>query len=244
MSTEARLRGKAPRRTGPYPLGELPDDIVVKIARQLVHRIAVGQSDVTGDDFGEIFANSIGGIHRKSPLGIADVDLAHCAWSVKTVKDSNPLKQDRVRVISGRNSPAYSHGIHDVHEDVSATGRAVLDIWNARINEALKKFDDLRILVFIRNFEKLEFALFELSAERFTPTNYSWEVNEKGNFEGHDANLGHVFTWQPHGSQFTIIHHVPRSVYRFKIGNRPKVIDVENVLTSVGFDVSWVEKIL
>ena len=53
---QLRLRGKANRRSGPYPLGEIPDAVLVRIGKQVVHRLAVGLGDITGDDFGTIFA--------------------------------------------------------------------------------------------------------------------------------------------------------------------------------------------
>jgi hypothetical protein len=74
-------------------LGSLPRSVIISIGKQLVHRIAVGNTDITGDDFGTIFARAIEGEHRSSPLGIADVVLDNSAWSVKTVKSPTPLKQ-------------------------------------------------------------------------------------------------------------------------------------------------------
>jgi hypothetical protein len=41
-SKKPKLRGKAQARKGLYPLGEFPDDVVIGIARQIVHRLAVG----------------------------------------------------------------------------------------------------------------------------------------------------------------------------------------------------------
>ncbi|MDC9701470.1 MAG: hypothetical protein PSN37_04515 [Alphaproteobacteria bacterium] len=95
------------------------------MAKQFVHRIAIGHADITGDDFGTIFANSIDGMHRESPLGVADVPKENCAWSVKTVKGKKPFGSERVRLISGRNSLDYSMGISNPRADPVATGRAV-----------------------------------------------------------------------------------------------------------------------
>lgn len=113
MPEEARLRGHAARRSSPYPLGELPKTLALSIGRDIVHRLAVGVGDITGDDFGTIFAQSIGGEHRASPMGIADVTCDNCAWSVKTVKAQKPFVQKQVRLISGRNSPVYSSSISE-----------------------------------------------------------------------------------------------------------------------------------
>ena len=142
---EPRLRGSASRRNSPYPLGQCPDEVLNALGRQLVHRLAVGHGDITGDDFGTIFANAIGGTHRARPVGVADVVWNGCAWSVKTVKADKPFQQKIVRLISGRNSPVYSLGITDPMVNPQNTGRAVLSVWNARINEALDEHSELRI---------------------------------------------------------------------------------------------------
>jgi len=238
-----RIRGNAPQRSAPYPLGEFPRDVVVAIGKHIVHRLAVGQIDITGDDFGEIFARAIGGLHRNSPLGIADVECDGCAWSVKTVKATRPFTQRRVRVISGRNSPNYSHDIQNPHEDIEATGRAILEIWNGRVGETFKSHDDLRVLVFIRNLSTLQFTIFEHEATRFIPTEYTWLKNRQDNFEGTDMLGNHCFTWQPHGSQFTVLHAVPKSAYRFKITHRPMALKEDDILDFVNYDDSWIEQV-
>ncbi|MCH8309133.1 MAG: hypothetical protein IIB17_01390, partial [Chloroflexi bacterium] len=181
-------------------MGQLPDAVLHELGKQLVHRIAVGQSDISGDDFGTIFANAVGGIHRNRPLGIADVILNKGAWSVKTIKSQrDPFTQKTVRLISGRNSPDYSLGISDPHENPERTGRAVLEVWNARVDEALSEHNELRIVVLVRNVETRRFLVFEEEAARYTPTDFSWEYNPRGNLEGRNRVDGtHHFTWQPH----------------------------------------------
>ncbi len=87
-----------------------------------MHRMCVGQSDITGDDFGTIFAEAIGGTHRESPLGIADVVLDGNAWSIKTIKSDTPFLQKDTRLISGRISPDYSLGIENPHANIEDTG--------------------------------------------------------------------------------------------------------------------------
>lgn len=37
---------------------------------------------------------------------------------MKTVKSTNPLNSQAVRLISGRCSPDYSYGIEDPHDDI------------------------------------------------------------------------------------------------------------------------------
>ncbi len=237
-----RLKGAAKRRKGPYPLGEIPDDVVLEVGSQIVHRLAVGHADITGDDFGGIFANAIEGEHRDSPLGIADVIRNGCAWSVKTVKAGNPFTQEKIRIISGRNSPDYSLGMSDPREDVEATGRAVLKIWNERVNEAMGSHDELRVVVFLRNMATREFVLFEQEAERYIPNDYHWTTNSRNNLEGHDKTTGdRMFTWQPHGSQFTIHRKVPVAARKFSITRNVPIIEAEHVLRLAGYRDDWVE---
>ena len=236
-----RLRGNRPRRRGPYPLGQIPDEVLIEISKQVVHRLAMGMSDISGDDFGTIFANSIQGSHRASPLGVADVVLGGCGWSVKTVGSQKPFSASKLRLISGRNSPDYSHGIEDSHANIQATGRAVLSIWNARLNEALDEYDDLRIVIFVRNMERREFVIFEEEAQRFIPDDYEWEYNQGGNLRGIEKlTRTHRFTWQFHGSQFTVHREVPASSRRFAITPQVPTIALEDVLAAVSFDRDWV----
>jgi len=51
-----RLRGHKPRLQDSWPLGQFPENVITEIGKQIVHRLAIGQSDITGDDFGTIFA--------------------------------------------------------------------------------------------------------------------------------------------------------------------------------------------
>lgn len=240
-SDDPRLRGGARRRNEPYPLGQFPDTLLYEIGKQIVHRLAIGHSDVTGDDFGTIFATAIHGIHRGRPLGVADVEYNGCAWSIKTVKATRPFELRVARLISGRNSPDYSLGIANPRENPENTGGAVLSIWNARVNEAMNQYDDLRIVVMARNMETREFLLFEEEAHRFTSTVYNWSYNQRGNLEGHNrANGEHEFTWQPHGSQFTILRHVPASARRFRINPNVPLVQPESILAAIRFNPDWI----
>ena len=239
---ETRLRGNRPRRSGPYPLGQIPNDVLIGIAKQVVHRLAIGVSDITGDDFGTIFANSIEGDHRSSPLGIADVAWNGCGWSVKTVKSPKPFEAERLRLISGRNSPDYSHGIEDPHADIQATGRAVLSIWNARVNEALDEHDELRIVTFVRNIDTREFVIFEEEAQRFISGDYEWQYSSRGPLHGFEKLTGiHRFTWQFHGSQFTVLREIPASSRRFAITRHVPIVPLSTVLDAVRFSDDWVD---
>ena len=243
MSTDdTRLRGGRPRLRGPWPLGSFPRDVITGICKQLVYRMAIGHSDIAGDDFGDIFAKVIGGHHKKSPIGIVDVVRNGNAWSVKTVKCERPFEQKIARLISGRNSPDFSRGIQNPHEDLNATGKAVLDVWNARVNESLSEYDDLRIAVFLRNMSTREFVLFEETAQRYAAGDYVWTKNRGGNLEGRDkATDEHKFTWQFHGSQFTVKRNVPGSAIKFGIKYAPPMLlELEQVLKSAHYSDEWI----
>ena len=69
-----------------YPLNVIPPEIVTKIGGYLVYLLYIGRKDVSGNDWGDAFADSIGGIHLDSPVGIADVVLDKNCWSAKTGK--------------------------------------------------------------------------------------------------------------------------------------------------------------
>jgi hypothetical protein len=231
-------RGKGPFEL--YPLGQIPDEIIYEIGKWMTYNFAVGKADISGEDWGDIFAKAIGGDHLGKPIGLADVVCEGMAWSVKSVKQTSPHRVKKIRLISGRNSPDFSYDVTDPHEDIQHTGTMVLSIWNERINIAKETFEPLRTSVLVRNFNTLEFALFEHETTRYVTSDYEWHVNKTGNFEGHHIDTGvHQFTWQPHGSQFTILSTVPPNACKFKI-KRPPILDFEDTMAKIGFDSSWV----
>ena len=206
----------------------------------MTYHFAVGKSDIDGEDWGDIFAKAIAGEHLSKPLGLADVIYEEMAWSVKSIKYAKPHSKKKVRVISGRCSPDYSYGISDPHEDVEMTGTAVLSIWNERINVAKEHYEPLRTNILIRNFNSMEFLVFEQETVRYNTRDYKWEVNKNGNLEGFEISSNkHKFTWQPHGSQLSIYYDVPLSAQKFVI-KRPPIFDFEETMAKIGFDNSWV----
>lgn len=224
-----------------YPINEIPDDLIVKIAGYFAYLLYVGRKDITGNDWGDAFANAIDGIHLDSPVGIADVVKGKMAWSMKTVKNANPLTAKKVRLISGRCSPDYSYGITDPHEDIEKTGRAVLGIWNERINLALDNYNPVRTMVLVRSEDCLSFCLFEEDTHRFPSNDYVWELNKNGNLIGKSIDSEQtMFTWQPHGSQFTIHATIPRNAVRFTL-RKPPVLSQEAILSTIDFNPDWVK---
>ena len=242
MNNKPRLRDSNRLITSePFPLNEIPDDVIYSLGGYFVYLLYTGRKDFTGTDWGDALANAVGGKHLDSPVGIADVILNKMAWSAKTVKLMNPFDAHGVRLISGRCSPDFSYGIADPHENIQKTGEAVLNIWNERINIAYDHYNPVRTSVLIRSNDLLSFLLFEEENHRYRTNDYHWVENPNGNLLGKSKETGETcFTWQPHGSQLTIHSHVPESAVKFKI-RRPPVITKEQILTSIGFDKSWIE---
>ncbi len=236
---QTRVRGGFKKRE-PYPLNQPTESVVSGICQRIVYQLASGRTDLSGDDWSRIFAESIEGINHASPLGLADVSWNGCCWSLKTVKARNPINARTVRLISGRNDPNFSSGISDPYLDISATGASVLSICNQRLAETQIKHSDVRLGVLVRNMSQLEFTYFERPMVIFPVNDYKWEVNRNNNLEGYGKS-GHKFTWQPHGGQFTIKESVPDSGIRFRIVQRPRVASLKAVLQSVGFVEDWVQ---
>ncbi|MBQ8568657.1 MAG: hypothetical protein IJ446_05510 [Oscillospiraceae bacterium] len=222
-----------------YPLNIFPTEIINKIGGYLVYLIYIGRKDVSGNDWGDVFADAIGGIHLDSPVGIADVVLEKNCWSVKTVKTRDPFSCTNVRLISGRCSPDYSYGITDPHKDVQKTGEAVLNIWNERINIATDHYSRVRTGILVRSYDLLSYRLFEEEIQRYRTTDYHWIVNNNGNLQGVDHKGKVCFTWQPHGSQFTIHTEVPEESAKFTI-KKPPTLQKNDVLKGIDFDESWI----
>lgn len=237
-----RLRDSKKLQTyEPYPVNEIPDDLIVKLGGSIIYLLYIGRKDISGSDWGDAFAEAIGGSHLDSPVGIADVVLDKMAWSMKTVKNDNPFNTKTVRLISGRCSPDYSYGITDPHKDIQETGRAVLGIWNERVNLARDNYNPVRTSVLVRSKDLLSFVLFEEENHRYRTSDYVWEVNNNGNLIGRQIETGEIcFTWQPHGSQFTIHTHVPENAAKFTI-RRPPILAKEDILRVINFDKDWIE---
>jgi hypothetical protein len=246
MSSEPpRLRGKSRAHRGPYPFGQFPDDVIINIGKQIVHRLAIGHADITGDDFGGIFAAAISGDHLSSPVGLTDIIWnGQSSWSAKTVQAAKPFEVQTIRLISGRNSPDYSYGITDLRADLAATGKAVLEIWNDRVAMSKNNYDDLRVVVFIRNMNAQEFAIFEYEPVRFSPGDYQWSIGPHGNLHGYEIATGRQrFTWQFHGSQFTIFKDIPGSVCKFRIAHHVGIIEPQHILRLVRFKSNWIQRV-
>lgn len=226
----------------PYPLNDFPTDFGYALGREIVYLLAAkGKPVLEGREWEEIFANCIKATWKPSNIGLDDVVLGTCAWGAKTVKAKKPSKQKSVRLISGRNSPVYSFGESKISDvEPNNLGNQILSIWNERVSAIRKSYKHLRTVVLIKSDNLDEVVIFEFDTVRYEPDLYLWKWNKNGNLEGFDkASNKHRFTWQPHGSQFTIVEDVPEDCLIIKI-RIPGKLDKETILKSIGFDKNWV----
>ena len=117
-------------------------------------------------------------------------------------------------------------------------GYEVIAIWNTRVEEIRSRFPHMRTVVLIKSEDLLTLRIFEIDTKRYDAETYIWSWNKRGNLEGYKDGI-HCFTWQPHGSQFTIIEDIPDNVINFKLKSPPR-LDKSEVLRNVGFDKSWI----
>lgn len=230
----------------PYPLNRFPENLAVDLGREVVYLLATRgrKARLEGQDWEEIFARLVGAEWKPSNVGLDDVILEQTAWGAKSVKNRKPSSVSRVRLISGRNSPVYSFGDSEISEvDPNELGEKVLAIWNERVAAIRKLYRHVRTVVLLKSNDLLELAVFEFETVIYPEDQFWWQWNERNNLEGFTKSGDqHVFTWQPHGSQFTIIEQVPDDRLAIKIKEPPQ-LDRVSVLESIKSDDSWVEVI-
>ena len=197
------------------------------------------QPSLEGSEWEQIFANAIAGEWKPGAIGLDDIVKGNCAWGAKSVKNRRPFTVPAVRLISGRNNPEYSFGyIEDSNDGI---GKQVLDIWNARVDEIRNKYAHARNVVLIKGLDWTEYSVFELETLRYQPELYQWQRNRQNNLEGYDKATGrHRFTWQRHGSQFTVLEDVPLERLKLRV-RRPPPSSIDQLLDAIGFDSSWVQ---
>lgn len=230
--------------TPPYPLNEFPKDFPYKLGREIVYLLASkGRASLIGEEWEQIFATCIGAEEWKaSNVGLDDVVLGNCAWGAKTVKKSYKAKM--VPLISGRNSVAYSFGDKQVMgSEPNEFAEKILSIWNDRVSAVREKFKHLRTVVLLKSEQLDEVGVFEFETKRIEPELYYWEWHEHDDHKNlwgfSKAENKHVLTWQPHGSQFTIMEKVPDDLLVLRI-KPPEKLDKDVVLKGLGFTNDWV----
>lgn len=236
-----------------YPLNQFPASFAENVAKQIyvikaTSLFATKEIDITGSLWEHIFAASLN-VDRESAiaLGLDDIQdsSTSTAWGAKTVKWT--VKKDiedqiangnaKVQLISGRNSPDYSYGVSiDCKvDDPAYVGGLILDIWNARVKEVRTKYSNLRSAVLVKCDALDKVAVFEKEISLYDAKDYVWEWNKnynlKGALDGEDK-----FTWQPHGSQFTINNvYIPQDALLINIG-APSKLSEEAILKHSGWD--------
>jgi len=229
----------------PYALNQFPNNFALDLGKEIVYFLATRNTDrLEGSDWEEIFAGLVGADWKPSNVGLDDVVMEQSAWGAKTIKNKNPFTVKKVRLISGRNSPVFSFGDQMVSgRPPKELGDKVLEIFNERVAAIKKKYKHLRTVVLIKGAGLLELSVFEFDTEMYDLNMYSWEWNKRGNLEGKSIKSGaHKFTWQPHGSQMTIIEDVPDKRLSIRV-RKPTLLDKDAVLKQLEFDDSWVEVI-
>lgn len=227
----------------PYPLNKFPDQFAVNLGREVVYLLASRGKDarLEGQDWEEIFARLVRAQWKPSNVGLDDIVLEQTAWGAKTVKNPKPSAVAKVRLISGRNSPVYSFGDKEISNcEPNELGEKILAIWNERVAGMRRLYRHVRTVVLIKSSDLLELAAFEFNTVMYPADQYWWQWNERNNLEGYaKQNDRHIFTWQPHGSQFTIIEDVPEERLAVRIKEPPQ-LDRDEVLISIKFDPSWI----
>ena len=242
MTERPRLR-TVEKYKPPYPLNKFPKEFAFNLGRELIYLLASrGTARLEGPDWEEIFARLIGAEWKPSNVGLDDIVLQQTAWSAKTVKNRRPSTASKIRLISGRNSPIYSFGDLEISKaDPNELGKKVLSIWNERVAGIRKLYKHVRTVVLIKSDGLLEVAVFEFETILYPAKDYRWQWNERNNLEGFSKKGNrHIFTWQPHGSQFTIVEDAPDDRLAIRI-KQPPIVDRNEIFKAIKFDESWIE---
>ncbi|WP_287797129.1 hypothetical protein [Idiomarina sp.] len=218
----------------------MPKEAIIEACKYIAYEQAVGKTDLSGNDWESIFAKATGGESLSKPLGLADVIIKDYSYSVKTVKSNSPHTAKSVRIISGRNNVSYSYDIHNPLDNIELSGKAVLEIFNTRIETAKSVYKDLVHSVLVRSSDLTQFTYFEYEAKPIQSESIFWKKNTNNNLEGYTPDGEHIYTWQPNGSQFTIIYPIPEDAIRFSL-KKPQPLDVQKVVEEIGYSSSWVE---
>lgn len=239
---EPRLR-TVNKATAPYDINKFPNQFIDTFAREIVYMMATKQAmSIEGNEWEQVFSNCVGAKWKPSNVGLDDVVLGNCCWGAKTVfaGSKNIAKQKNVRLVSGRNSPTFSFGVDKItSENPNTIGEMVLDIWNERVSAVRQIYKFVRTVVLVKAKDFSEYLIFELDTVRYDAELYDFIWNKNNNLEGYSKRTEeHVFTWQPSGSQFTIIENIPDERVHIQV-KRPEIVDKDTILKAVNFDESW-----
>lgn len=230
------------KAVAPFSLNDFPPKFIDTLARNIVYMMATKQSmSLEGNEWEQIFAECIGAQWKPSNVGLDDVVLDNCCWGAKTVfGTTNIAKQETVRLISGRNSPTFSYGVDRItSEDPDKIGKLVLEIWNERVSAVRQIYKFVRTVVLVKSKDYRDYLVFEFDTVRYDSELYYFKWNTRNNLEGYSkATHEHCFTWQPSGSQFTIIEKIPEKRLHISV-KQPEQLDKSTVLETLRFDNTW-----
>ncbi len=230
------------KATAPFEVNRFPNSLVDTLAKNIVYMMATKQSmSLEGNEWERIFAECVGADWKPSNVGLDDVVLDNCCWGAKTVFGQADIEnQDKVRLICGRNAVTYSFGVDNYSEvDPDELGEMVLQIWNERVSAVRQVYKFVRTAVLVKSKDYKDYLVFEFDTVRYDPELYYFEWNKRGNLEGHEKETKkHKFTWQPGGSQFTVMEDIPKERLHLSV-KAPEPIDKETLLETIRFDKSW-----
>ena len=178
---EPRLR-TVNKATAPFETNKFPSSLVDTLARNVVYMMATKQSmSLEGNEWEQIFAECVGADWKPSNVGLDDVVLGNCCWGAKTVFGQADMeKQDKVRLICGRNAVTYSFGVDNYSEvDPNELGKMVLQIWNERVSAVRQVFKFVRTVVLVKSKDYKNYLVFEFDTIRYDPELYYFEFKQK-----------------------------------------------------------------
>ena len=118
-------------------------------------------------------------------------------------------------------------------------GKMVLEIWNERVSAVRQLFKFVRTVVLVKAKDYSEYLVFEFDTVRYDPELYYFKWNKRNNLEGYDKkDHTHRFTWQPSGSQFTIIEDIPDNRIHLSV-KKPEKLNKDMVLRVLKYDQTW-----
>ena len=230
------------KAVAPFEINKFPKTFIDTLAKDIVYLWATKPSmSLEGNEWEQIFAECIGADWKPSNVGLDDVVLDNCCWGAKTVfGTANLAGQKSVRLISGRNSPTFSYGVDKItSEDPDVIGKMVLEIWNERVSAVRQIFKFVRTVVLVKAKDYSEYLVFEFDTVRYDPELYYFKWNKRNNLEGYDKKDHiHRFTWQPSGSQFTIIEDIPDNRIHLSV-KKPEKLNKDMVLRVLKYDQTW-----
>lgn len=221
-----------------YYSPKFPQTLALELFNMLLDKL---DTTVTVAEWTRIFARCMGG-DCLSNEDKAEVILpaSGTIWSTKILPNFNPFGVHHVVLDQGCiHTGIHSSGVQAM--DTSELGTKVLKIWNSRVAELRTHFPNVCTVVLLKGDSLSRVSVYEEETIQFLPEKYYWQWDEHGNLEGCEKGTNtHRFSWQPHGSQFTVVSDVPDNRLKLRI-KRPPVISQSAVLDSIAYDDSWIE---